>query len=542
MNRHYRLPGIALLIAVLVVGGVGSAVRAGGLNDFVNKLPDPCAETKYDAAIPNAFEVDGFEGVSYAPDLEGRPLSETTPVILLRHGLGHTYLDYDYLLEHLARQGFIAASVEGTIVSLADHLDYLKSHYGLNADVPIGLIGHSRGGEFVIDFATLNEQAGAPHNIRSVLGLAPSDRDRGSLSPFVASSYFVILGSHDEDTAGWNDAQGNGPPSEIQPKSGTAGFGSYDRAGNEVVFDGDIALEPRMTRSMLFVHGANHNYWREFGGLPPFLPHFIDVDAHHAILKGYAAGWFLWQLDEDDAYKGMFQGSWKPKSLSLHLTTRPDDWGQPAGLPLRMFTQYSAKNRRVIRHFQGAASTDDQNGVVSSGGASHLLHHHSPHDTGAVRVRWTGDEDLQYVAFTVPDKAAFIGGNAKNVSGFTSLNFRVGQIYDATCDSTGRPPCEGLNPFLQDQDFYVILEDDDGEIGFVRASDFGVIPFPARFLYDGNPQQPGGDYSKSAMNTIRVPLSSIGRGIDLTRVNRIIFQFFRGTTGDVLIDSIEFEH
>ena len=47
------------------------------------------------------------------PDLSGFGLGRANyPLVAVVHGNGHDYTSYDFLLQHLARNGFIAASID----------------------------------------------------------------------------------------------------------------------------------------------------------------------------------------------------------------------------------------------------------------------------------------------------------------------------------------------------------------------------------------------------------------------------------------------
>ena len=82
------------------------------------------------------------------------------PLVVIVHGQGHDYQGYDYLLNHWAMNGFIAASIylvnaggvqTGTDRALImfEHLEILKTLFGSKAANNVGIMGHSRGGEGV---------------------------------------------------------------------------------------------------------------------------------------------------------------------------------------------------------------------------------------------------------------------------------------------------------------------------------------------------------------------------------------------------------
>jgi hypothetical protein len=108
------------------------------------------------------------------------------PVVLIVHGNGPLggYLGYEYLLDHLAHNGFIAASIHmqpcqnGTDRAriARRHLEILFTMFGSHAANNVGLMGHSRGGEAVVIAARLNEQESWGYAINAVISLAPTNQ------------------------------------------------------------------------------------------------------------------------------------------------------------------------------------------------------------------------------------------------------------------------------------------------------------------------------------------------------------------------------
>jgi len=538
-RRPVQVRFLAFAFALALALSAASA-RA---NDWdLPQNPDPCVQAEFEFASSEPYILPEVRenGIVYWPDV--RELPRDTPLIVLRHGNGQFYLNYNQLLEHLAKNGFVAASVEGPVDAIFAHFDWLKDRFGLVDDVPMGLIGHSRGGKVMTDVAQLNVDLGRPHRVVSMMGLAPADSDRLRITGSMASSYFVLLGSWDEDTCGWGEGGLFSPPTEETARSGTAGHGSYDRAGFEGSTDGGgILSEPLIEKAMAFVYGANHNYWRGLG-LGTTIPHTIGKDDSRTILDGYAMAWFAWKMRGRGVYRGMFTGDWKPATVQQLETSQVDGWGFPEGMPIRIYTQYSAKFRRVVAHFETNDFVLTGDGVTAAVDASHELDYRSPHDTRALRVLWDGAEPLQYLRFTIPSQGDLWTGNKRDVSDFGYLSFRAGQIYDTSCGELGDPPCGGRNPFGEPQDFFVVLQDEDGMVFGRKLSQFGeTIPFADHF-YNSEPAigVGEGNYSKSAMNTVRIPLAAYRSQVDLERIEHVIFQFLPGTTGDVLLDSVEF--
>jgi hypothetical protein len=147
------------------------------------------------------------------------------PLVVVAHGnsgSASSYVGYDYLLEHLAKNGFIAASLHlnpGMVATdrarvLLHHIGVLRTMFGAKAANNIGIMGHSRGGEAVVIAARLNQQESLGHNINAVISLAPTSITNPTLGGAWAKPYLVIYGSMDGDVAGIKNT----------------GFELYDRA------------------------------------------------------------------------------------------------------------------------------------------------------------------------------------------------------------------------------------------------------------------------------------------------------------------------
>jgi hypothetical protein len=199
------------------------------------------------------------------------------PLFVAVHGHGPLggYLGYNYLLEHLAKNGFIAASIQlepgeqGTDRAhvLRRHLQILFGQFGSSAANIIGLMGHSRGGEAVVIATRLNQQEGWGYAINGVISLAPTDQYTFEhFGGAWAEPYLVIYGSLDGDLTGISDT----------------GFELYDHASG-------------MDKSMAFVYRACHDrfntVWGDgdlyFGNLTPAdQARVVSADAHHKIAQG----------------------------------------------------------------------------------------------------------------------------------------------------------------------------------------------------------------------------------------------------------------
>jgi hypothetical protein len=177
----------------------------------------------------------------------------------------------------------------------------------------------------------------------------------------------------------------------------------------------------------------------------------------------------------------------------------------------------------------GGSVVKSPSGIVTFlEGVSHNLVSSSPHDTGGLRVTWSAPS---WVRWSLPNAAPFGVGPLRDVSRYTHLSFRVAQIYKNVNNTVG-----------QDQDFNVQLSTSLGLSNKVRVSGHGRIPYPDEFLCSSlncGPNPPN-DFSKSAMSTIRVPLSAF-TSVDLTDVGFVFLSFDlpERPKGAILLDSLE---
>ena len=74
------------------------------------------------------------------------------PLVVVVHGNGHNYANYVFLLEHLARNGFISISIHirdnmhglGRANAFIDHLTIVKAIFGSKLQNNVGVLGHSQ--------------------------------------------------------------------------------------------------------------------------------------------------------------------------------------------------------------------------------------------------------------------------------------------------------------------------------------------------------------------------------------------------------------
>jgi hypothetical protein len=508
----------------------------GYINPGFRVVPDPTTDTSfphagtfsYDESTEGTVDVLGDGGgwtvplraVVYFPaDMPGAtavadvsPAQANYPLVVVVHGNGTpdtSYLGYNYLLPHLARNGIIAASIHleagmesvPRVRTLRRHLEILFTRFGSRVANNVGLMGHSRGGEAVISAAKRNHDESWGYNINAVIPLAPTDQYlTGALAGPWTPPLLVIYGSLDGDIEGIEDT----------------GFEHYDRGSG-------------MRKSMAFVYGACHDRFNtEWGDFdltlstigPMDVARVISAAAHQAVAKGYMTAFFRQHLKGETQWEGIFRGEWMPAAVRAAAPT------------IKICVQYEDTSVRTVDDFEGAhtatswqastiGGTVAQAGLPATPQEDDLatIDAHSPHDTSGVQLRWNNLTDG--MQWDIP-----LGGQ-RNVTGFAALSFRITQVVDSASNPAGQP-----------QDLRVTLTDGLAVSRAIRVSKFMEIPFPDVRQMN--------DLTKSALQTIRIPLTAytircLGvPEVNLTNVVSVKFEFAEKPTGEIAIDSLQF--
>jgi hypothetical protein len=441
------------------------------------------------------------------------------PLVVIVHGNGHDYTTYDFLLQHFARNGFVAASIDnrhlvagspshgmhglGRANNFFKHLAVLRAKFGTKLENNIGVMGHSRGGEAVAKIARLNNQQALVNGINAALALGPTDQyGREVLGGPFATAFLVVYGSRDGDVAGW-------PPGGSFTWR-TSGFSLYDRAK-----DAD--------KSMAFVYRATHNGFITFNENSGDVP-LLSGPAQRSIIQAYANGFFRRHLRSEPEWDGMLKGDWKPASV--------------VATGAEVYMQHRRPGGRVVDDFEGTPNWQSSSisGTVDHAGSLPVnpgegrlvdapgapgLDTQSPHDSGGMRIRWDNLGDR--LTWTIPPGQG-------DVTGFATLSLRVTQ--------TEASPS---NPVNQPQDFRVGLRDSDTNERAVRVGAFTLIPYPDQRAIVANVS-----LRKSALLTVRIPLTAytiVCAGqvqVDLANVTHLFLDFSMTPTGEIEIDEIEF--
>lgn len=453
----------------------------------------------------------------------------------------HPYLNYQGyrdIAHRLASQGIIAVSISANGLSSATitndayqqlieyHLDHWRA---TNADTfpgawlnkinfaRVGLVGHSRGGEGVMDYAAEN-----PRNVAAVMGIAPTGG--GTLAPINSAPLALLLGYCDGDTEDLN------------------GTGYVDLARYSSVADAN----PKYTFLGL---GANHSYFNRF-----WTPH---TEGGPIILSPPEIGPEEWELldpneDEWEANYGSdshctgnsrLSGA-EQRGLGLAYTTaffrthllgqtqyqsilRGDALPPPSAMTQEAYVGYlsGASDQSEINRYTDPLGTNTTwtsgvNASICSGSSSaatacqpslsDMMSHFVGTRLSALRVSWNTPN--QSLSNAVP-------ASRRNVSDFGMLQFRVAVNHTATT----------FNPVNSDRTFSIQLQDGTTSQS-VPVSDYSdVLYFP--------PGDAG--HRKNVMNTVRIPLSAFGN-LDHTNITSVNFVFNGSSTGSLLISDLVF--
>ncbi|RMG21405.1 MAG: hypothetical protein D6730_18320 [Bacteroidetes bacterium] len=449
------------------------------------------------------------------------------PIALVLHGnsnFSNSYEGYDYLLEHLARNGFVAVSIHqkpgmGILARarlIFHHLELIFGDFGVRVRNSIGLMGHSRGGEAVSLAAKLafQEPALNTYNISAVIALAPTDHFRQhELRDQWAKPYLVLYGSMDGDVVG-------------QPFQGfrRTGFSLYDRTSGA-------------PKSMAFIYGATHarfnTVWRDIDLMAPEsmsnfplgiriaqhdLQKLISAPLHQQLLKTYVAAFLKLHIEQEAKWEGLFKGEWTPASVEA-------EHGKKVGI----FVQHGreATQRKIIDNFENANWQQSNLGAVSHGGTLnfnplelHLQTMQTPHETSGMRIAW--DNRNGSLSFEIP-------ATDKNMATHQVLSIRIGQrFFNAP-----------LNPIGENKSIYISLTDTQNNKRLINTELFGTIPYPHLKGYIP------GRFTLDAMRSIRIPLEAYqmmiqdAPSVDLQEIQRLALEFFPHETGDIVIDDLE---
>lgn len=569
---------VAALTAVVVIPLVPMSATAADVPDPLAPGPHQVAETAYTLG-DTAFQPPNFPGpveltgqAYYPADVENGPY----PTVVLLHGRHApcyvpgspnatggwpceqgalpipSHLGYGELGRSLASHGFAVISVSANGINAADaldpafgqptrgelvlaHLDLLRRWSGepggaLPQNVAkafdlgqVGLMGHSRGGEGVVNALELNAQRTQRYGIKALLPLAATDFERrvptglpmATLLPTCDGDVADLQGVHYYDDARYTDAN-------------------------------DVGVQHIFT-----IFGANHNYfntnWSPSSGLAaatddwrssntgsqchPSQSTRLTEDQQRKAGNGYLGSFFRHYLGGESAFAPLWKGeAGTPKSIA------------PANV-LMSYHGPSVNGRRLdVNRFDTAESLQKNQlgGQVVLGGTltarlcggtpstqdasclntKQVSRQREPHrgwgtlGVSAQRVLWGHISDT--LNNSIP--LAY-----QDVRKFGAVRFR------AAVDFT-----DPANPAGAAQDLQVVIMDRAGQ----RAS-VPVAQFQNPLLYPHVPPGTPDVIPHFLFNQVRVPLSAF-TGVDLSRVDMVYLAFNKTPKGAVAISDLSF--
>lgn len=442
------------------------------------------------------------------------------PVVLFLNGAGYGSGDYDYLAEHLAKNGHVVVVVDANepnppVTCLGgfsntciedrarvgvSFLRSLQSSWTWAGQVDFATVtvgGHSRGGEAAVEAAKIlweeEDTLGNP-GVLAVFALAPSDMGTGAgfrrrLLGRHSPALLVVYGTHDEQIQGYPQAAS--PPE--------TGFALYDRAGREGSLEGfPISLDDQIDRSFQFIENADHDQFSDRCGTCPLA---ISCDLQHRLANGYVNALLLWKVGGQSAYRAYLDASF-------------DSAWTPA------WPQWSAgtwNGRRVIDNFQdGEVATSTVGGALSVNGNlvasvvdSATTDDRVPHgaeDGERLRVAVGAASASNILQWVVP-------ANRSNWSTFDRLSLRIGQDFSAV--GAARVTFR--------------IQRGGSWSPLVSSHVYGTIPEPKDTFQIGAGCL-SNDQGLAPMRTIKIPLAAFGG--DLSSVTRVQIRFDHATTAN----------
>lgn len=579
----------AVIAAIVVVfAGVSSAQPTAG--DATRVIPSMASyeagsteqvqtET-YDLGA-EAFRVPEFDGpielqgVVYHPkSVAGRHL----PLVAFVHGMHSTcekpedsqnwpcaasdrpipsYRGYDYLGTELASHGYVVLSISanGTNAGkggddmtaraklIQKHLDLWRD-WSTRGGGPfgdrfvgaidfsrVGTMGHSRGGEAVLQQLQINAAEQHPYGIKAVLSLAPSEFQRRS-APGVALA--VVLPECDGD--------------------------QIDLDGIRHFDDSRYALgEDPTAKYALVVRGTNHNFfntiWSPGSGIPwghddwgndpndspksvcrMSSPTRLTETQQRQAGAAWIASFFRYQLGGERQFAPIWQGRRTPPS-SFGSAETLLTYHAPSGSRLDVNRLLNPSELRRNTAGGSVTFTGFESANLCGGPPPEPAHclpdsetKHAlaePHEAG-----YGAKAGLSILKLTWSKPGAIfrndLPGDVHDLTAFRDLRFR------AAVDFT-----DAANPVDKPQNLRVLLTDRFGHTSSTEVAPYTkALDYPPLIAH-APVWDPTGDYRRFLLNQVRVPLTAF-HGIDLNDIRSVTLVFDATPQGSIGIADLNF--
>jgi hypothetical protein len=491
--------------------------------------------------LPVGSDLSGMyiHGEVYYPSIAGGvnsdPATGSFPLVVILHGRhdasGHNnYLGYVYLQQRLAQMGYVSISVDldqyvawdtafgtsGILVRAwcgAMNIDYVLNHWTSPVRTHIDatnltLIGHSRGGEAVVELAHYVDTTGGPFAGRV------ADPSHGITAIAAIPTFTVSRVISVSPTANQTTSPGNRPYLVIY---GSADGDLYEGQGLKL-YDADTAG----MKALLFVDGANHNYFNTnwtvddttgYHGSPiAGGANRVSNTYQQNLLTSYTLDW-IWGGTYLEYFTRPADRIRPPSLIAAPLNSIQNEFNNPAGAVV--LDDFESNPSSAL---SSSGGTVTQGGLVSFAGTDTSLNDPAnglfDATNGAV-LQWDRTHGTDY--YRQGTVAA-----TQNVSSCQYLSFRMGLTADQTASANAT----------------IELQDSSGHVCYVSTAALVPLAIPYQIAWAGV-----GNETKMAFQTYRLDLQALqesGNVLDLTHITEVSFIFDQTDTGKVAVDDIEF--
>jgi hypothetical protein len=518
-----------------------------------------------------------------------------------------SYVGYDYIGQELASHGYIVVSISANGINDQDNTasggmlaraQLVQQHIriwdqintsGGGATAPefnafqgevnlqdIGLMGHSRGGEGVVNAYNYNLSLNTPYVIQAVLPLAPVDVNNDLINNVPLGVILPYVDGDVSDLEGLAFFDSTFRQGSTSPEEAFLVMGADHNFFNTVW----TLVDPRDTSANVYNpnDAANHPFqptdashnnpfpgqggedWNQGGNQQQlqvrptdyFAGYFSPLNKRlssvqeRAVGLAYLSGFFRRYLGGETAFQPMLAGDAAPPASALNADIHVTYLAGSGG-------------RLDINRLDTASATNALGGAVVTSGANVQTRFLS-RNTDVIKTDPAEHEPdaVNFQNYSILDRyeiswdqsSAYYENDLPNIdlSGSQALEFRVGVVPDTVFPLNFTPLAK--NSYGQAQDFSVVLKDGEGDTASVKVSEWSsALYYPQggfNTTTNGQGQPIIGDQiadplPKLLLNMVRIPLNaflSAAPVFDLTSVVSIRFAFNQTSVGDLVFSDI----